>query len=326
MRLTIKDIPEKVFQSKSKFILFWGEEEFFKEESLKRIRDKITSPLFNWKVLNGEEVNTRDILSYLISYPFFSSWKILVIKRGEKAPLSLLKGMKEILPRIPESVRIIVTTGKNKDKWEKFFPHINQIKFSPLKDNQIKVWIKETLEEEGKGIEEEALTLLFEMNAGNLYALHNEIEKLINYTEGRNTITVEDVERVTSEGKEVSLYHLILYLLLNDLPGAMKEWQRLRLEGVSPFSLIGLLTWELGRIGSFKQEVENRISPYSLFQKYRIWRKEWQKAYRNIAKTWSWKKIRDSYFLLQELDMRLKSGYSPSPLVEIFIYRFVRNQ
>ncbi|NOZ64379.1 MAG: DNA polymerase III subunit delta [Caldiserica bacterium] len=320
------DIPAKVFQSKSKFVLFWGEEDFLKEEALKAIKHEIKSPLFNWKVLNGEETNQREFLSYLISYPFFSSWKVLVIKRAEKATASLLKGIKEILPRIPASVKIIVVVGKNKEKWEKTFPQINQIKFSPLKEPQILIWIKDTLKREGKEIDAEALRLLFEMNRGNLYALHNEIEKLVNFTGARNKITVKDVEIVTSEGKEVSLYNLILCLLVNDLPGAIKEWQRLRLEGVSPFSLIGLLTWELSRIGYFKEEVEARVSPYSLFQKYRIWRGEWQKAYRDIVKMWSWERLKKSYFLLQELDMQLKSGYPHSPLIELFFYRFVRNR
>ncbi|GEM_PF-2704012 len=320
------DISAKVLQSKSKFILFWGEEDFLKEEALKALKQEIKSPLFNWKVFKGEEPNQREIFSYLISYPFFSSWKVLVIKRAEKAPVSLLKGIKEILPRIPASVKIIAVAGKNKDKWEKAFPQISQIKFSPLKEPQILMWIKETLKREGKEIEGEALRLLFEMNRGNLYALHNEIEKLVNFTGARTRITGKDVETVTSEGKAVSLYNLILSLLVNDLQGTIKEWQRLRLEGVSPFSLIGLLTWELGRIGCFKEEVEARVSPYSLFQKYRIWRVEWQKAYRDIVKMWSWERIKDSYFLLQELDLRLKSGYPPSPLIELFFYRFVRKR
>ena len=315
----LEESLKKIEKSPHPLILLVGDNDFAREKLLSLIRKRIREPHLNLVVLNGDELSREDFISHITSFPFFSDKKFVVVRRGEKFSLSSRENWEETFSRIPSSIRVLIFLEKEKKEWTKS-PHLT-LPFPSWRKDKMEAWVKEKLKEEGKILEEDAWEGLWERNEGNLFALEQELEKLILYTGKRKKITLEDVEKVSCEGKELTVFRILDLLLAGRKIEALQEWSKLSLRGVSSQQIIGVLNWEIKRILKLKEAAGKEPLPH-LFYSLKIWGRERRRLYQDILRSWTWERLERLYSYLLETDYNLKSGYPPTPTLELLFMRF----
>ena len=68
-----------------------------------------------------------------------------------------------------------------------------------MTEQELKLWVASLLKRENLKITEATVEFLLEQVGTDMFKLQNELEKLICYTMGRDTITVQDIKAVCSE-------------------------------------------------------------------------------------------------------------------------------
>lgn len=105
-------------------------------------------------------------------------------------------------------------------------------------------WLKEELAQAGRPIDPAAAQLLVDRAAGDITKLRGDVERLLMYTQGRKTITRDDVAEVASPGAAVEdEWGMVNAIADGNVARALRELT-LRFErGDSPHQLVGYLRW-----------------------------------------------------------------------------------
>jgi len=121
------------------------------------------------------------------------------------------------LSNIDETV-IVLVENKAVPKHQLF----SQVyKTEPLKLNSLKKWIADEIQSRGGEIEERALQILIYAGGENLWAISNEIDKLIAYKKGEK-ILIDDVNLLISPKIEDNIFQAIDFIGQRDKKNALK--------------------------------------------------------------------------------------------------------
>ncbi len=235
-------------------LLIFGEERLLVEETLQQLlqeayRRGVTSQQVEF--LNCEELPPEQLLSRMMAYPLLGGRRLLILRRAERlAKLEKRKEgtlLRQLLERpIPENTLVFVaslptldgisrqlnkprhqaTVEKKLRKAPFPFPllleHHLWIEHPKLYDREIPSWAGERIRQHSKSIDPDALELLIQYAGDSLYAVHNEIEKLVLYVGDRPKITAEDAAALAGFAREHTIFDLQAAIGKADLPRALR--------------------------------------------------------------------------------------------------------
>ncbi len=296
-----------------------GEEEFFKLKTLETLKEDLPSPELNWIIFYGDRIEEENLFSLLLSYPFLSPCRYIILKQGEKLPSSLLKKLKERISQIPSTNYLFSLLSKKDSRWRELSPPAVITTWNKPTPEEIKSWVKEKLLKNHKKIKENALEILLERTKDNLPFLENEVEKLICFSGDKEWIEAEDIEKVGSEGSIVTIYHLLESILEGNFPQALLQLKKLLLRGTSALEILGYITWEFKRLWSFKSLKEKGMGSYFIALELGL-RKETQRRYEKFlssGKGMEWKELMEKIF---QCDLALKRGRDPEIELGILLF------
>lgn len=81
-----------------------------------------------------------------------------------------------------------------------------------MSEDELKNWIKHTLNEQYKDIKQDALNLFIDLTGINFNLVKQELEKIILYLGDRPTITKQDVETIVNRSLEQNVFLLTDYI------------------------------------------------------------------------------------------------------------------
>jgi len=242
-----RDIEKKLF---APVYLFHGEESFLADEATRLIVEQSLTQEergFNLDVVYGSETTVRDIVSHASSYPMMSERRIVVVRGMEK--LSLQEKEKELLTQYldnPSPTTILILIASSVDMRKKPFTSVKKnglvMEFKRMYENQIIGWIGKRVREQGKGIANDAVSLLAEYLNPSLREIQNELEKLYIFIGDRTSITADDVAAVVGVSKDFNVFALQKAIGQQDLARSMEILQRMIEFGESPTMIIVMLT------------------------------------------------------------------------------------
>ncbi|MFC1851682.1 DNA polymerase III subunit delta [candidate division CSSED10-310 bacterium] len=218
-RLRNKQLPAYIF--------LYGEEDFLVQDAARKIL-KILLPEkiagLNYLKWEGDFDKFDDFLGDLMSYPLLSPFKISHCAQGEllfkkKASTSIQKKLLHILKsNVPETTLVLITCAGPVDKLTKLFKMIKAagevIEFpvfktyhpgDPQKDATYP-YLQQRLKRHHCTLPADAFFELRRRTPDNLWALINEIDKLMAYIGYEQTITVETVKQVTPRSKSEYIF------------------------------------------------------------------------------------------------------------------------
>ncbi|MCG9967025.1 DNA polymerase III subunit delta [Pelotomaculum terephthalicicum JT] len=213
--------------------LFYGEETYLREQAVARFKDYFVQggeSALNYDLVDGEAVNPVDIAARAETLPFFSDKRLVVVRnplffKARRAGEPVAETGEET--KVPEkeqtllnylenpltSTCLVFTTGEPVDKRKKIFRLIKKngraIDFNFLKKAELGRWLAQKAGAAGKKFETGAGDAFLESVGPSLQNLVMELDKLINYTAGREVITLTDVRRVSTPGVDDNIFAIV---------------------------------------------------------------------------------------------------------------------
>lgn len=266
-----KDLDKQISSKKlAKLYFFYGEEQFLLENKLKAIRKQLIDKdfeEFNYTRLHGKKLSYKDIETEVLSVPFMSDRKMVVIsdcgifgnaKGKDFAPLC------ELLSDVPDYMTVIFTEQEFDKKKEKnldvFQKNGGIVKFSLLSPKQLELWLEKSFEENGKRVLSTDLARMVELCGQSMATVHTEFNKVLNYVGDREKITAEDITSVVSKTTDARIFDIIDNIAEGRTKNVFEELSVLCASSKdSSSTVLSLLSSRMGELLMVKQLHEDRL-------------------------------------------------------------------
>ncbi len=201
--------------------LFYGEEEFIKEQALDRLINSLIPKEFrdlNYEMIDGIEVEPDDIINACETLPFMSSKRIIVVKDfylfgNKKGTSDQEEQMLNYIRNANEATCLIFYCHGDVDKRRALYKYIKKTgkayEFTRLKNRELIQWVSQKFKENGKRISQYCVNYFIDRVGNDLDKVYNEILKLVDYVGNSETIDKEAIDRVVTPSLEQSIFKLV---------------------------------------------------------------------------------------------------------------------
>lgn len=182
-----------------------GDEEHLKDEAVKALVEAHLDPGsrdFNLDVLRGTEVDPETLASILHTPPMMAEWRVVVVRDAEGlAGSSTARGIiEELLERpLPGLALVLVARIPDRSK-AKFYKTLKKqataVEYAPLAEADVPGWLLARAASQGLVLEPAAARAMAAAIGSSLGVLVSEMDKLREYADGRDAITIDDVAAV----------------------------------------------------------------------------------------------------------------------------------
>lgn len=242
MRRLKEDIKKKSFHN---LYLLYGEEDYLKKlyrDSLKKaILDG--SDEMNYSYFEGKEIDTASVREIADTLPFFSDYRIVVLEGS--GLFKSASDLSDYLPSMPSST-IMLFVESEIDKRNKLYKYVNKegiaVEMKQMSSADTKQFIGLRLKENNVQIKENTVDYFLQQIDNSMINIINELDKLIAYTNGRNEITVSDIDAVCCVQVTGRIFQMIDYAAMGKKNDALKLYSDLLELRESPMSILYLLT------------------------------------------------------------------------------------
>ena len=311
--------------------LFLGEEDFLKEEAVKRLKsqflDSSTHEL-NYSVFYAKDknCNIRGLLDNLRTMPFLAKKRIVILKDAN----SLHKSDKEailIYLHNPRETSLFVIEDRTPVIKGGFLLDISKlvqlVYYRKLTDSGVNAWLGKKAALSGKRITLEAISLIKENSSNDLSSLSSSMDSIILYVGKRPSITKQDVEKVIGISSSHTAFDLIGSIGKRDIKKALRVFSALKKDRKKETELLGLMAWNARMILRVKEllAIKNNIE---MRRDFGLSPKMFEQIARH-ASGFTRKKIFTILDDLLKADLDIKTGMVPAIVMENLIVKMCLN-
>ncbi len=305
---------EKIDLLKHKIILFYGENEGFKDEKIDEIyeRTKFEKFIYHEKdVLN----NLEDFLSTLFTKSFFEAKKFIIIKNVTDKIINVIK---EIVNKNLEETIIIFNANilEKKSKIRIFFEKDkNSIcsAFYPDEFKNLNFIVQKFIREKKIKISQESINLIIERSNGNRDHLKRELEKIELYTLNKSEINHSEIIKLTNLGKNYNISELVEVCLAKNNKRLTKIINENNFSNEDSIVIIKTFLQKTKRLLDLRKNLKNEKNLETLISNYKppiFWKeKEVVKTQLNI---WSEKNLNKLIYEINNTELLIKKNINIS--------------
>lgn len=207
----LKEVKKKSFKP---IYYFFGKDSFLIDEAVEEIEKAISSFIvsdFDKQVFYGSTNSVAEIIDFVNSYPFGSEKKFALLKEPDKIDSEDLKLLEKYY-FAPSDFSVLVIVGDEKapsllKKANKKLRDDGLIfEAKELNESDIIIWLQNYAEKSSKVLHDQEARLLLEIVGQDRNFLQNEMQKLINYINDRNEITLDDIKKNAIDTKEYNIF------------------------------------------------------------------------------------------------------------------------
>ena len=316
--------------------ILYGEDDFSIHQALGEIKEGLgdaESLAVNTVSLEGEHLTLNELKHNCGASPFLSSHRLVVVngllnrfeprkdrmrparraaKKGDR--LGEWEGLAAYLKQMPPTAVLVLVDGKL-GKQNPLLAEVSSLaevrEFPSLKGVKLTAWVKRRVAEKGGAIAPEAVKLLTQLIGGDLWAMGNELDKLLLYAQGR-PISEGDVRQLVSYAHQANIIFVLVDAVLEGQPEiAQRMLGRLYREGVSPGYILFMITRQLRLIIQTRESgapARLGLPSYALSKTL------------EQTKLYSFERIKQVYERLLQTDMDIKTGkYNDRLALELLI-------
>ena len=315
--MPLKD-PQKIYgewdkKLFSKVYFLFGEESFFVDEALTRIKKSAISGEafdFNFSCFDAREHKVSQVVDEAMTLPVFSNLRVVFFRDVHELSEKEWTLLNSYILK-PSDSSIMVLTAVKIDKRKKFFKslfeQIDVVEFRKPFEYQIPQWIKYLAQSQGLKISDEARQLLHRLVGSHLVELQREMEKLKNFLGDRTQIEVEDVRRVVSSSREESVFEFTKAVGQIDRVQALESLAKLLDQGQNEIGVVSLLARHVRILLQVKRGQDLGLYGGKLAEKTQL-PNYFIEEYSEQAKRWSTKRLHFVLEALSDTDRALKSS------------------
>jgi DNA polymerase-3 subunit delta len=296
-------------------ILLYGEDTYRSRKKLAEITEEHKSKHksgLNLRYVDGKSANFDDLRSEMFEISMFREKKLIVLTDAA-ANAKFKEAFLEKGKQLADSENVLILYERQgmlkKDKLVSFIEKHGQVQeFLPLSGASLKKWTKEEFKKLGREIDEDALDLLLEFVAGDLWQMSNEIAKLSGYAPLR--VKKEDVSAMVKPKAEVNIFETIDAIAVRDKKKAVDLLKNHIEKGDSPIYLLAMIASQMRNIISVKglNGANPGMNPF-------VARKSVQQA-----KNFSLEDLKRIYGRISQLDTEIKVGkIDPDIVLDVLI-------
>ena len=261
--------------------LLEGEEEHVKEEALARLKKLILTgdfPDMNFAVLSDPDPDT--LIAAAETVPFMADKRLILVKDcmmlGESKPReydedTAIGKLEAYLPNIPDTCCIVFFVRGKADGKKRFKKLLQKYAscydFSEVDEQTLLKWTCKEANKRGKSIGTAACETLWFCSGRKLNLLLGEMEKIAAYTEGKDTITEDDVLAVATKTTEFKVFEMATALLNQRGEQAMSQYREMAAAKENPVTILPILGDQCRRILYAMQMKKNRMPDGTIIQK-----------------------------------------------------------
>lgn len=199
MKTIKEDIKNREFK---RVYLLYGTEEYLKRLYKNKLKEAVLqdSDAMNMAEYAGKEIDEKEVREFADTLPFFADYHLLILENTGWFKTST--DFADYVPELPDTA-VLVFVETEVDKRSRMFKAVKEhgyaCEMNGMTEQELKMWVASLLKREERKITEATVEFLLEQVGTDMAKLQNELEKLVCYTMGRDTITVEDIKQVCSE-------------------------------------------------------------------------------------------------------------------------------
>lgn len=224
-----------------------------KTESL--VRELIdTKDEFNFARYNLAETPIQEVIEDALTIPFLNDFKVIVVKNsylftGEKPKHAVDHHQESLLTFLEQfdgpNYVIFEVNHEKLDERKKIVKslktHHTVNKIEAMSEDELKKWIRETLNAQFKDIKQDALEELIQLTGADYKQVNNELEKLVLFAGDEPIIVKSYVQQIVSRSLEQNVFLLTDYITTQRKKEAvdlLKDLIRMKEEPIKLLALI----------------------------------------------------------------------------------------
>ncbi len=325
------------------FYILYGQDDFSLNRALERVKADLGDPQMlavNTTKLDGQHLTLSELQDNCNVAPFLSPYRLVIVdgllKRFEPKPgkqrfskravtkseNALGEGLVSYIKQMaPTTVLVLVDDSRissHNPLLRKLSPLAKVKTFPLLRGRGLAAWIQQRVSEEGGSITSEAVGLLAELIDGNLWAMNNELLKLLLYTQGR-PIGEDDVRQLVSYAQETNIFALVDAIVEGQTEIAQRMLHRLYQEGIAATYILAMITRQF-RLIAQARELDLGLSRQQIQDKLGLTSNYALDKTLSQAKLYDFEHIKRAYDKLLETDLAIKTGkYNDQLALELLV-------
>lgn len=306
----LKEISSGKFQP---VYYFFGEDDYRIIEAEKYLASQFIPDLqliTNYRRFDGKKTACADLQAEIAVYPMLGEKQLIAvtnIQNYKKEDID--KILRMLTPVDPNRIVVLSSPADKAPKKKSAFYRnmttaVMSIEFNKLTDIEVRRMVHRKLEKNNLKIDPEALTLLTELIAGNRGALEAEADKLLNYKEEGQTVTLEDIREVAAGYQAYTVFTLADHIIEGQSKKVLQQIEKLIADGNSPTGILYFLG--LHFISLYKVKNNKQLEAHRRWLTYR---------FRSQAEKYENEQLEDILIEIARTDADLRKGKLKPALV-----------
>lgn len=253
MEQLLQDLKQQDFKN---VYLLCGEEAYLRNQYKKRLKDALAEEgdTMNYSYYEGKDINPKAVIDMAETLPFFADRRVLMVENSGFFK-NKCEELADYVSVIPESTCLIFVETEI-DKRNRLYKEVKKygrvVEFGTQKEDTLLKWVLGMLKKEEKSITRETLLLLLTKTGTDMQSIKNELEKLLAYTVGRDTITSEDVEKVCVTQTTNRIFDMINAIAEGNQKKAMELYEDLLALKEPPMRILFLIARQFHQLYQLK--------------------------------------------------------------------------
>lgn len=278
MKTIKEDIKNREFK---RVYLLYGSEEYLKKLYKNKLKEAVLadSDAMNLAEYTGKGIDEREVQEFADTMPFFADYHLLLLENT--GWFKNATEFAEYVPQIPDTA-VLIFVEHEVDKRGRMFKAVKEhgyvCEMNEMTEQELKLWIASLLKKEERKVTEATVMFLLEQVGTDMLRLQNELEKLICYTMGRDTITVDDIRMVCAEQLNTKVFAMTEAMAQKRKQQALELYYDLLAQQEKPLGILFmiqrqfhhlLLVKDMKKNGADKNSIASAIGvPPFAVQKY----------------------------------------------------------
>lgn len=236
------------------FYVFHGTDEFTCAETVAELRQRLESSgagELNTAFFDGEKVTLAELRHACETIPFLADRRLVIVTglltRLQHRSDKFLQGLLDLLPRLPETTRLIFVEHRPLPEQHPVLRLAQQHergyarRFEPPSASGLPRWIQQRAGRHGGRFSPEAAARLVQAVGDDLRLLDQEIVKLVTYAGPDREVTPEDVEALVPYTQQAIVFDLVDALGRRDGATAASVLEQLLSGGEHPMGILAMI-------------------------------------------------------------------------------------
>ena len=302
---------KKINLDKTRLFLFYGENEGYKNEIIKKIFEK-NYPNQIYRYDEKEIIDKKNDFFYsILSKSFFDNKKLIIISRVTDKIRDIIE---EIISTNITDVTIILSANilEKKSKLRSFFEKEKNTICIPFYSDTNETMSNLSLnffKEKKIFISQETINLIVERCRGNRENLYNELEKIENYSKNKKKVNYDEIFKITNLAENYNVSVLTDNCLAKNTKKTSHILNENNFSTDDCILIVRTLLIKAKRILKLQEEINNNINIEQVVKNFKppiFWKDK--EIVKTQIENWSLNKIQNVIIKINEVELLIKKN------------------